>query len=476
MNKIFSSPEAAVADIPDGATIAIASFGVGHSNPGSLVVALKNRGVRDLCIVGNSLGAGGDHRAEMLVENRQVTRLVLSFSARPGYPSVAEEMVVDGSLKLEMVPQGILVERMRAAAAGLPAFYSPVTVGTSLAQGKESREFLGKQYVLEHALPVDYALLRGFRADTRGNIEFRGSSIHFNPTFAKAARVAIVEVEHIVEAGEIQPERVGLPGIFVSRVVLSTERTAAAKGGLRRRAPDSRREYLGKPALSRLEFTRRAAVLLPDGGYVNLGSGLPTLVASHLVNREITLHAENGALGYELLGEGKSPDHDFFDAAGNFIAIQPGGSVFDSVVSFEVARSGKLSAVLLGAYQVAENGDVANWSVPGQIGGGIGGAMDLIAGGSQLIIVMEHNDSKGRPKLVRNCDYPISARARVDIIVTDLALLVRRGDRFVVEEIAPGFTREDIKQLTDMDLLFSDDLCVMQASAHHERHGARVAL
>jgi 3-oxoacid CoA-transferase len=468
MNKIFSSPEAAVADIPDGATIAIASFGVGHSSPGSLVVALKNHGARNLCIVGNSLGAGGDYRSEMLVENQQVTRLILSFSARPGFPSVAEDLVAGGTLKLEMVPQGILVERMRAAGAGLPAFYSPVTVGTSLADGKESREFSGKQYVLEHALPVDYALLRGFRADKCGNIEFRGSSIHFNPTFAKAARVAIVEVDHIVEAGEIQPERVGLPGIFVSRVVLSTKKTAGSKGGLRRRAPDSRREYLGKPALSRLELARRAAALLPEGGYVNLGSGLPTLVASHVVNREITLHAENGALGYELLADGASPDPDFFDAAGNFVALRPGGSVFDSVVSFEVARSGKLSAVLLGAYQVAQNGDVANWSVPGQIGGGIGGAMDLIAGGSQLIIIMEHSDSKGRPKLVRSCDYPISARACVDIIVTDLALLVRRGDRFVVEEIAPGFSREDIKKLTDMDLLFSDNLRVMHASAHNE--------
>jgi 3-oxoacid CoA-transferase len=464
MNKIYPSPEAAVADIPAGATIAIASFGVGHSNPGSLVVALKEHGAGNLCIVGNSLGAGGEYRAEMLVENKQATRLVLSFSARPGMPSIAEEQVAAGKVQLEMVPQGILVERLRAAGAGLPAFYSPVTVGTKLADGKESREFDGKQYVLEHALPVDYALLRGFRADKSGNVEFRGSSTHFNPAFAKAAKVAIVEVDQIVEVGDIPPERVGLPGIFVSRVVLSTKKPAGAKGGLGRRAPDSRRDYLGKPALSRLELAKRAAALLPRGGYVNLGSGLPTLVASHVIDSEITLHAENGALGYDLLGDGSSPDYDFFDAAGNFIAMRPGGSVFDSVVSFEVARGGKLTAVLLGAYQVAQNGDVANWSVPGQVGGGIGGAMDLIAGGSRLIIMMEHRDSQGRPKLVRNCSYPISARGRVDVIVTDLALLVRQGDRFVVEESAPGFTREDIMELTDMDLLFAENVRVMQAS------------
>jgi len=465
MTKVFATPEAAVADIPNGSTIAIAGFGVGHSYPNSLVVALKEQGARDLCLVANSLGATSDYRPELLVENEQVSKVVLSFSARPGFPSLVEQRAAAGRVQLEMVPQGILVERMRAAAAGLPAFYSPVTVGTALAQGKELREFGGKPYVLEHALPVDYALLRGFRADTDGNIEFRGSSMHFHPSFAKAARIAVVEVEEIVELGAIAPERVGLDEIFVSRVVLTTKKMAVPKGALKRRAPDTRREYLGKPALSRLEFTRRAAALLPEHSYVNLGSGLPTLVASHVAGRRITLHAENGALGYELLDDSAIPDADFFDAAGGFIAMLPGGALFDSVVSFEVARSGKLSAVLLGAYQVAQNGDLANWSVPGQVGGGIGGAMDLVAGGSKLIVVMEHGDSKGRSKLVRQCSYPLTAPRCVDTIVTDLALLVRRGDRFVLEEVAAGFSVAEVQQLTDMDLLIAEAVGVMPPDA-----------
>jgi len=464
MKKIFSSPEAAVADIPNGSTIAIAGFGVGHSYPNSLVMALKDQGARDLCVVANSLGAG-EFRPELLLENGQVSKVVLSFSARPGFASLVEQRAAAGEVQLEMVPQGILVERLRAAAAGLPAFYSPVTVGTPLAIGKELREFGGKQYVLEHALPVDYALVRGFRADTNGNVEFRGSSTHFHPSFAKGAHVAIVEVEELVEAGAIPPERVGLPGIFVSRVVLTTRKIAVPKGALRRRAPDSRREYFGKPALSRMEFAQRAAALLPEDGYVNLGSGLPTLVASHVGGRSITLHAENGALGYELLDDSGVPDSDLFDAAGGFIEMRPGGALFDSVVSFEVARSGKLSAVLLGAYQVAQNGDLANWSVPGQVGGGIGGAMDLIAGASNLIIVMEHSDSKGRSKLVRECQYPLTAPQCVDVIVTDLALLVRRGNQFVLEEIAPGFSVAEVQQLTDMEMLISDNVRVMKPDA-----------
>lgn len=464
MTKIFSSPEAAVADIPDGASVAIAGFGVGHSYPNSLVIALRDQGARDLCVVANSLGAG-EYRPELLLENGQVSKVILSFSARPGLPSLVEQRVAAGEVQLEMVPQGILVERLRAAGAGLPAFYSPVTVGTPLARGKELREFDGKEYVLERSLSVDYALVRGFRADANGNVEFRGSSMHFHPSFAKGARVAIVEVEEIVEVGAIPPERVGLPGVFVSRVVLASKKVAIPKGALGRRAPDTRREYFGKPALSRLEFAKRAAALLPEHGYVNLGSGLPTLVASHVSGRNITLHAENGALGYELLSDSGVPDSDFFDAAGGFIDMRPGGALFDSVVSFEVARSGKLSAVLLGAYQVAQNGDLANWSVPGQVGGGIGGAMDLIAGASKLIIVMEHSDSKGRSKLVRECQYPLTAPQCVDVIVTDLALLVRRGNRFVLEEIAPGFSVAEIQQLTDMELLIADDVRVMQPAA-----------
>src|SRR5271165_1481592 len=306
MTKVSSTPEAAVADIPDGSIVAIAGFGVGHSYPNSLVAALKEQGARNLCVVANSLGgSSSDYRPELLLENGQISKLILSFSARPGFPSLAEERAAAGQVQLEMVPQGILVERMRAAGAGLPAFYSPVTVGTPLAQGKEAREFAGKPYVLELALPVDYALLRGHRADADGNIEFRGSSMHFHPSFAKAARIAIVEVEEIVDSGVIAPERVGLPGIFVSRVVLTTKKMAVPKGALGRRAPDSRREYFGKPALSRLEIARRAAALLPEHGYVNLGSGLPTLVASHIAGRQITqLERARSSRGRHWRGHG----------------------------------------------------------------------------------------------------------------------------------------------------------------------------
>ncbi|MDI4655334.1 3-oxoacid CoA-transferase [Xanthobacter autotrophicus] len=461
MQKLFDSPAAALADVADGSSVAIAGFGVGHSYPNSLVIALRDQGARGLCIVANSLGAGGDFRPQILVQNDQVKRLVLSFSSRPGLPSPEEAKVAAGEIELELVPQGILVERMRAAGAGLPAFYSPVTVGTPLQAGKEVRSFGDRSFVLEHALPVDVALIRGYRADRFGNVEFRGSSAHFHASFAKAAKLAVVEVEEIVEPGVIAPERVGLPGIFVSRVVHTTTTYPAPKGLMGRRAADSNREYFGKPALSRSEMAQRVAAMLPDDAYVNLGSGLPTLVAGHTQGKTIILHAENGALGYDLLEDTTDLDVDFFDAAGNFIRMRPGGAVFDSVVSFEVARSGRLSAIVLGAYQVSAQGDLANWALPGQIGGGIGGAMDLAASGSHVIALMEHCDSKGNPKLVQTCSCPLTAPACVDVVVTDLAVLERIDGRFVVTALVEGFTRDEIQSITPMKIDFADQIRAM---------------
>ena len=455
MDKVFANPAAAVADVADGSSVAIAGFGVGHSYPNSLVVALRDQGAKSLKIVANSLGAGADYRPQMLVENDQVSKVVVSFSARPGMVTAEQGRIAAGDIDLEMVPQGILVERLRAAGAGLPAFFSPVTVGTPLAEGKEIREFDGRQFVLEHALPVDVAMIRGHRADRYGNVEFRGSSAHFHVSFAKAAALTIVEVDEIVEPGVIAPEHVHLPGIFVTRVVQSTIQYPPPGGRSKRRAPDSARTYLGKPAMTRSQMARRAAEMLPDDGYVNLGSGLPTLVAGHIRERSIFLHAENGALGYDLLDDPEQFDPDYFDAAGAFIRVRPGGAVFESVCSFEIARSGRLSAVLLGAYQVSQGGDLANWSVPGQVGGGIGGAMDLACSGSQVIVVMEHHGSDGTPKLVAECSYPVTAPACVDVIVTDLAVLRRQGDTFCVTEIVEGFSPEEIRSLTPVTLTFA---------------------
>jgi 3-oxoacid CoA-transferase len=463
MDKVVASPAEAVRDIPAGASIGIAGFGVSHRFPSSLISALAGQGTAGLTVYCNGLGQPGYPTAHLLADNHQISRLVTCFSARPGVVSEAEKQIRAGEMSLEMVPQGTLVERMRAGGAGIPAFYTPVGIGSAIAEGKDIRYFAGKPYVLEHAITTDFAFIRAHRADRMGNLQFRGGSRNFNVSFAKAARVTIAEVDEITETGGIPPEDVGLPGVFVSRVVLSTIQLDVQNLPMRVARPaGSARSYHGKPALTRAGIGRRVAALLPGGAVVNLGAGLPTQVANFQADREVILHSENGMLNYGEFALGDSFDPDLHDAGGSFVTLRPGASFFDSVTSFEIARGGRLDAVVLGAYQVGRNGDLANWSVPGMTGGGIGGAMDLAAGARQVIAMCEHTDSRGRPKLVESCQFEITARGCVDVIVTDLALLRRTPDGFRIDEIARGFTPEEVLAVTGMTASVSASPGVMQ--------------
>jgi len=463
MDKVVATPQQAVADIGDGATVALAGFGLAHRFATSLLLALRDQGSKDLCIVCNSMGSPGEIRGQILAENNQVSRIIASFSTRPGMTTATDEQIAAGRMQVELVPQGTLVERCRAGGAGIPAFYTPTGVDTAIAEGKEIREFDGRRYVMERAIRVDFALLRGYRADRAGNVQLRGGSQNFNPSFAKAARVSIVEVDEIVETGELAPELINLPGIFVDRVVKSTQPIDESK--LRRpvrRSADKPRLYHGKAALTRSGIAERAARLVREGSYVNLGTGIPTLVSNHLTGRDVVLHAENGVLGYGELIEGDDLDLDVYNAGGQFVSLKPGASFFDSVTSFEMARGGRMDTVVLGAYEVDQAGNVANWTTEDVLRGGIGGAMDLIAGKKQLIIVMEHCDSKGRPKLRRECTYLPTGRGCVDYVVTDLALLRWDGRRFVLEEVAPGFTADEVIGLMEMEVALAPTIGSMK--------------
>ncbi len=454
MDKVVASPELAVADIPAGSTIALGGFGQQHCWATSLILALRDQGTRELCIVCNSMGGTGEIRGQILAENNQVNRIITSFSVRPGLTTASEDLIRAGKMSAELVPQGILVERCRAGGAGIAAFYSPTGADTAWAEGKDMRYFDGRPYVLEEGICVDYALLRAWRADRAGNVQFRGGSRSLNPAFAKSARVAIVEVDEIVDIGEIPPERVGLPGIFVSRVVKSTHTLdIATLQTLPRRPADKPRLYNGKPGLTRNAIARAAAGIVREGSYVNLGLGIPTLVSNYFEGRDVLLHAENGILGYGKQVTGKDVDPDMYNAGGEFVSVVKGASFFDSVTSFEMARGGHIDAVILGAFEVDEQANVANWSTsrPFEPGlGSIGGAMDLVAGRSELIITMEHRDSKDNPKLRHRCSFPVTGKACVHWIITDLALLHWQDGQFILEAVAPGFTPEEVQSLSEM--------------------------
>lgn len=221
LDKTFHSPADAVKDVPDGATLLVGGFGA-SGIPTELLCALLDQGARELTVVNNNGGNGPVGLSQLFLAGR-VRKLICSFarSANPAQPSAEAfaEVYRAGKIELECVPQGIMVERMRAAAAGLGPFFSPVSYGTQLAEGKETRVIDGKGYVLEQPLPGDYAFVKAHEADRWGNLTYRYAGRNFGPVMCMAARTAVVQVSRIVPLGTMPPEHVMTPSIFVKRVV-----------------------------------------------------------------------------------------------------------------------------------------------------------------------------------------------------------------------------------------------------------------
>ncbi len=216
IDKRVQSMADAMAGIPDGATVLIGGFGA-VGQPNALVEGLIEQGARDLVCVANNAGTGHTGLAR-LMELGRVRRIICTFPRSVG-SVVFEELYSAGRLELEIVPQGTLAERLRAAGAGIPAFYTATAAGTQLARGKEQREIGGRMYVLEHALHGDVTLVEAWRADRWGNLVFRSSGRNFNPVMAMAGRLTVVQTQHLAELGELDPEAVATPGIFVDRVL-----------------------------------------------------------------------------------------------------------------------------------------------------------------------------------------------------------------------------------------------------------------
>ncbi|MBE0479568.1 MAG: CoA transferase subunit A [Dehalococcoidia bacterium] len=233
MNKVYESFKTAVADIPDGSTVMVGGFGGPAGIPQNLIMALRDQGARNLTLIHNTGGFGlsgigyaaprdvvySDH--SILIENGQVSKVYCSFPfpPPPKANSPFKEQYLAGQIDLEIVPQGTLAERIRAGGAGIGAFYTRTGAGTEVEKGKETKIINGKRHVLEYALKADYALVRAYKADTLGNLIFRGTARTFNPIMATAAEITIAEVDVIVQPGEIDPECVVTPFAYVDRIV-----------------------------------------------------------------------------------------------------------------------------------------------------------------------------------------------------------------------------------------------------------------
>jgi 3-oxoacid CoA-transferase subunit A len=218
LNKVYPDADSALADIPDGATIMFGGFASAGS-PSNLILALKRRGTRGITGIANNIGLGD--KLDELCEGKQLHKMVASFAIRAtgARHSLFEEQWRRGEVELELVPQGTLAERIRAAGAGIPGFYTPTGVGTVIAEGKELKEFDGHLYLLERALPADYALIKAKTADQFGNLTYHGTGRNFNAVMATAAQTVVVEVEEVVEPGQLEPESVVTPGVYVDRIV-----------------------------------------------------------------------------------------------------------------------------------------------------------------------------------------------------------------------------------------------------------------
>ena len=213
MNKVYPDAKAATADIPNDVTLLVGGFGL-CGVPEESIYAVRDHGPTGLTVVSNNAGTS-NHGLVHLLKTKQIRKMMSSYV---GENEVFEKLMLSGELEVELIPQGTLSERIRAGGAGIPGFYTPTGVGTLVAEGKETREFDGRTYVLERGIVGDYALVKAWKGDTQGNLVFRKTARNFNPMMAMAGRITIAEVEHLVEPGALEPDAIHTPAIFVQRI------------------------------------------------------------------------------------------------------------------------------------------------------------------------------------------------------------------------------------------------------------------
>ncbi|MDJ0940449.1 MAG: 3-oxoacid CoA-transferase [Woeseiaceae bacterium] len=446
------SAEKAAELVADGNTLLVGGFGM-TGNPVHLLHALAETSTGGLTYIGNNIGEVGLGGGRLL-RNGQIRKGIGSFfTSNPEAVAAAQS----GDIEAELIPQGSLAEALRAGGAGLGGFFTPTSADTLLAKDRETRVINGKNMVLMDPIVGDVAFIRAWRGDSAGNLQYRMTENNFNQAMATAAKTVVAEVEHIVPIGEIEPEHVHTPGCFVDYLVQANV-TPEDLGSSASIESSSK-----KVDETRMKIARAALAELEAGDVVNLGIGIPTLVADLITPESgIIMHTENG-----MLGVGPEPSGggalDFPVNAGKIpVTALPGASYFDSASSFAMIRGGHVDVAIMGGLQVDQNANLANWAVPGKPLLGVGGAMDLASGARRLVVTMTHCNRDGSSKVVDDCSLPLTAGHAVDVLITDLAVFRFDDGGMELSALMPGSTAELVAAKTTASYRVSDSLQTLE--------------
>ena len=433
------TPRQAAALVKTGDTLLVGGFGM-TGNPTQVLHALAETDVGDITYIANNVGEPGLGGGRML-RNGQIRKAIGSFfTSNPEAVAAAQS----GAIEFEVMPQGTMVEAIRAGGAGIGGFFTPTAAGTVLAEGRETKRIDGRLHVFQPALRANVALIRAWSADTAGNLAYRMTEQNFNRAMATAADLVIAEIEECVPAGELPPESIHTPGCYVDYLV--PVKTSVADLGSSASIADSGKKAGGL----RMKLARRALAELRPGDIVNLGVGIPTLVADLITPAHgIILHTENGMLGVGPAPESGGALEYPINASKIPVTALPGSSYFDSADSFAMIRGGHVDVAIMGGLQVDEQANLANWAAPGRPLLGVGGAMDLASGAKRLIVTMTHASRDGQSKIVPSCTLPLTATNAVDVIITELAVFRFCDGRLTLTELLEGASLEEVKAKTD---------------------------
>jgi 3-oxoacid CoA-transferase len=430
--------QAAAALVKDGDTLLGGGFGM-TGNPIHLLHALAETKVKNLTFIGNNVGEPNLGGGKLLL-NGQLKKMVGSFfTSNPDAVKAAQS----GAVEYELLPQGTLAEAIRAGGAGIGGFYTRTSAGTLIAKDHKTMKIDGHEQVFIKGIRGNVAFIRAWRADTAGNLTYRMTEQNFNRAMATAADIVVAEVEEIVPVGMIDPNSIHTPGCYIDYLVQAN--VTLADLGTSANVSKSR-----KVSESRMNMAKRAFAELKKGDVVNLGIGIPTLVAD-LIKPEhgIILHTENGMLGVGPAPTDGGGAMDYPVNAGKIpVTALLGSSYFDSADSFAMIRGGHVDAAIMGGLEVDEKGNLANWAVPGKPLLGVGGAMDLASGAKRLIVTLTHADPDGTSKVVPKCTLPLTASGVVDLVITDLAVFNYQDKQLTLIELMPNVTLEEVRAKT----------------------------